>query len=120
MSQVDAPLYVHASRLLRALVERVRRWPERPFRLIGEPLCAEARALLGAIRCALVFPRQRRRHQRAADEALSRLRGLLTAAGDLGLLDDGAAAAFAEETTAIGRMLGGWRKRWRRGSAAAA
>jgi len=73
---------------------------------------AEARALLGSTSLALAFRAERPAHLRDADEALGRLRAYLRLAEtDPPLLDDIAVAEAAEQLTAIGRIVGGWRKR---------
>lgn len=118
MSQIDAPLLTRCQDLFVWLYRRIGRWPERAVRLLGGAIVDEARALLGAVRLALVFPQRRRWHQQAADEALGRLRGLIAVAEAVQLLTADAVAHLAVELTEIGRMLGGWRKRWRRATAA--
>lgn len=109
---VDAMLQDRCEDFARWLLTRVRAWPDNAARLLGEPLFAEARALLGATSLALAFRAERAAHLRAADEALGRLRALLRLAEtDPPLLDPTAVAEAAEQLTAIGRILGGWRKR---------
>lgn len=112
---VDALLYGECEAFARWLLLRVRAWPESARRLLGEPLFTEARALLGAVSMALAFRTDRRLYLHDADEALARLRALvrLTDAPPP-LLDDAARAEAAEKLTAIGRIVGAWRKRLRR------
>lgn len=72
-----------------------------------------ASALLVGVSLALTFPENRADHQRAADEAIVRLRVRLRVARDLGLLSAGAHRHLAGLLISSGRMLGGWRKRER-------
>ena len=111
MSRQDAPLYVRSHDLARSLLDAVVSWPDAPRRVLGEPLATEVRTLLTAVALALAFPDDRAAHQRAADDALLRLRVLLRLATAMGLISEGAASAAHAELTDMGRMLGGWRKR---------
>lgn len=111
MSRQDAPLYIRAYDLARDLLARVQGWPEPQRRVLGEPLAAEARGLVCAVALGLAFPDDRGQHQRAADEALLRLRVLLRLCASADLIPDGAAQAAHTELTDMGRMLGGWRRR---------
>lgn len=113
MSRQDAPLYIRAHALARALHQRVGAWPDPQRALLGQALVAEAMALLCGVSLALAFPKSRPDHLEEADQALLRLRVQLRLAQDLGLLSEGAAAALHAELTDTGRMLGGWRKRER-------
>lgn len=115
---VDAMLYGRCDAFARWLLARVRGWPDNAARLLGEPIFAEARALLAAVSLALTFKSERPRHLRAADEALARLRAMVRLTEvHPPLMDDIARAEAAEQLTAIGRILGGWRKRLGRGDA---
>lgn len=111
MSRQDAPLYIRSYDLACDLHRRVLSWPEATRALVGEPLASEARALVCAVALALAFPDQRAEHQRIADASLLRLRVQLRLAAALNLLTEGGADAAHDELTALGRMLGGWRKR---------
>ena len=60
---------------------------------------------------ALTFPEGRAAQLQAADEAVVRLRERLRLAGALGLLSPGALRQLTGQLSAIGRMIGGWRRR---------
>lgn len=117
MSRRDAPLFSRADAFARWLIERVRRWPPAALRLLGEPLVAEARAVLGGVALALAQPARRVEHLRAIDEALTRLRVWLALTDDLLAADERQTAA--ERVAELGRMVGGWRKRAERARAEA-
>lgn len=108
MSWRDAPLYVEAHDLARWLLERAATWED------GEPahrVAGSACDLLEAVALALTFPARRAEHLEAADGAIVRLRCQLRLARELGLLSPGGQRFAAGRLLAIGRMVGGWRKR---------
>lgn len=110
-SALEAPLYVRSHDLLVWLVGRVAGWPAPMRVLLGEPLVAEARALVGHLGVALTFPAQRDAAQVDADLALARLRFLTRAACDAGGFDPRRSMFVVGEADEMGRMLGGWRRR---------
>jgi hypothetical protein len=117
MSVQGAPLYVRALDLAIALGRAVEPWPPAALGSHGRPLLRAADRLLCEITVALAFPSRRGRSALAADLAAHRLRVRLRVAEGLGLLSAGAALAHQRELLAIGRMLGGWRKRIARAEA---
>ncbi|MCB9765615.1 MAG: four helix bundle protein [Alphaproteobacteria bacterium] len=112
MSWRDAPLYVRCHDLARWLLERCAApaMPAAP----GDVLAGDVQVLLSAVSLALTFPAERAEHLARADRAAVRLRVTLRLARDLGGLSAGAHRYAAGELDQIGRMLGGWRKRWRK------
>ncbi len=111
MSWRDAPLYVEAFDLTRWVAERADTWPHRPLARLATGSACE---LVSAVSLALTFPASRSRHLEAADESIVRLRTHLRLAGGLGCLSAGGLRYAAGRLAAIGRMVGGWRKRLRR------
>ncbi len=111
MSWRDAPLYIEAHDLSVQVLARARAWDEPDRRLLGEPACTAAWELLSAVGSALTFPESRARHLQTADESLLRLRLLLRAARDTGLVSGGWHRQATGRLRAIGRMIGGWKKR---------
>ena len=111
MSPGDAPLYVHAHDLDVWLVARVGGWGESGQRLIGAALVDAAHAVLGGVSVGLTFPRARVDALRAADHALLNLRVLARVAHDAGLFDRTQRRFVIDAADAMGRMLGGWRRR---------
>lgn len=111
MSWRDAPLYVHAHELARDVLPRVETWTGRGGGTLASGVGEAAQALLVAVSLALTFPAERTVHLRAADAEVVRLRVSLRLASDLGLLSAGAARSLHLRLDAIGRMVGGWRKR---------
>lgn len=113
MSWRDAPLYVEAHDLARWLLERTRSWPspggEQLARAVGEA----ALELLTTVALALTFPATRGEHLEAADHAVVRLRAALRLSCELGLLSPGGLRFACGRLQAVGRMIGGWRKRLR-------
>jgi hypothetical protein len=108
----EAPLYVRSHDLSRWVLERVMGWPDELRSVVGEALAAEARALVLSICLALTFPRERAERARDADDSVVRLRELLRLGRDLGALSASCHRYAQAELLEIGRMIGGWRKRW--------
>lgn len=111
MSWRDAPLYVQAHDLTRWVLERAGSWKERGGEPLAGPVAEAVCELLGSLSLALTFPETRADHLQKADEALVRLRVLLRVARDLTLISPGGLRYAEGQLLAIGRMLGGWRKR---------
>ncbi len=111
MSWRDAPLYVEAFDLARWVAERAGKWQHPPM---AELATRSACDLLATVALALTFPRARHQHPGQADAGIVRLRMLLRLAQSLGLLSGGGLRYAAGRLQAIGRMVGGWRKRLRR------
>ncbi len=111
MSWRDAPLYVEAFDLSRWVAERAATWPHRPLARLAT---ASACELVSAVSLALTFPARRPRHLETADENIVRLRALLRLAAALGCLSAGGLRYATGRLAAIGRMVGGWRKRLER------
>ncbi|MCP4990137.1 MAG: hypothetical protein GY928_30095 [Colwellia sp.] len=111
MSWRDAPLYVEADDLAAWVLEQTHRWPPE----VGEhlaPLAARAGCdLVCAVALALTFPARRAEHLEQADEGIVRLRTLLRLARRQHLLSPGGLRHASGRLRAIGRMVGGWRKR---------
>lgn len=111
MSWRDAPLHVEATSLCQDVLTRSSSWAGPGAAPLAAP-CAEAALALGeAVALALTFPEGRAAQLQAADEAVVRLRERLRLAGALGLLSPGALRQLTGQLSAIGRMVGGWRRR---------
>ncbi len=110
MSWRDAPLYVEAFDLTRWVAERAEAWPHQPLARLATGSACD---LACAVSLALTFPDKRWRHLELADESIVRLRTLLRLARGLGCLSAGGLRYAAGRLSAIGRMVGGWRKRLR-------
>ena len=111
MSWRDAPLHVEAAALCEDVHARAAGWAG-PTAALVTPACAEAAlALSEAVSLALTFPEGRAAQLQAADEAVVRLRERLRLAGAQGLLSPGALRHLTGQLQAIGRMIGGWRRR---------
>ena len=111
MSWRDAPLHVEATSLCQDVLTRSSSWAGPGAAPLAAP-CAEAALALGeAVALALTFPEGRAAQLQAADEAVVRLRERLRLAGALGLLSPGALRQLTGPPSAIGRMIGGWRRR---------
>lgn len=113
MSWDQAPIYVEAHDLSRWVVERVQAWPRERDRHLGRPVLAAACELLSSVSLALTFPETRIAHLRQADESVVRLRVLLRLARDTCLISPGGLRHAQGRLRAIGRMIGGWRRRVR-------
>jgi hypothetical protein len=111
MSWRDAPLYVEAHDLAVASIGRATTWSAARGTLLAPVLVRAAGDLLDEVSLALTFPQTRAAHLERADHAVVRLRGALRLARDLGLLSPGALRQADERLGAIGRMIGGWRRR---------
>ncbi len=111
MSWRDAPLYVEAHDLARWVVERSNGWASSDDRHLAPLVAAGACDLLTAVSLALTFPATRASHLEAADHGIVRLRVLLRVANGMGLLSAGGLRFASGRLLAIGRMVGGWRKR---------
>ncbi len=107
----DAPLASVSQALRRLLVERVSAWPTERRELLGAALLGHAAELSETLAIALSFPEDRGEALRLADHALVRLRRALDLAEDLGWISAGFARHAGRETTRLGKMLGGWRRR---------
>ncbi len=112
MSWRDAPLYVEAHDLAAWVLERTGGWRVEAAALAGATSAA-ACDLVTATSLALTFPDRRAVHLEQADESIVRLRTLLRLARRLGWLSAGGLRFAAGRLRAIGRMVGGWRKRVR-------
>jgi hypothetical protein len=110
----DAPLYVRSHDLTRWILERVDTWEGRTAQRLGGAISSAAQGVLCSVSLALTFPEEREEHLSASDRDIVRLRVLLRLAKDLGLLSPGRHRYVSGELLEIGRMLGGWRKRWGR------
>ncbi len=113
MSWRDAPLYVEAHDLARWTLERTNAWASRDDRHLAPLVAGGACDLLTAVSLALTFPATRAIHLEEADHGIVRLRVLLRVARGLGLLSAGGLRFASGRLTAMGRMVGGWRKRAR-------
>lgn len=107
----DGPLWVRCHDLCRWLLAEMTPWPAPAAELVGRPLFAEARAVWCAVAVARAHPDQRATELRIADAALVRVRTL----GALAPFEPAAQLGFGEQTAAIGRMIGGWRRYVARG-----
>jgi len=107
----DGPLWIRCHDLCRWLFAEMAPWPAPAAELTGRPLFAEACAVWCAVAIARAQPDRRAAELRAADSALVRVRTL----GALAPFDPAAQLGFGEQTAAIGRMIGGWRRYVARG-----
>lgn len=114
MSWRDAPLYVRSHDLTRWILERVDTWEGRTAQGLAGSIANAAQGVLCSVSLALTFPKEREEHLSASDRDIVRLRVLLRLAKDLDLLSPGRHRYASGELLEIGRMLGGWRKRWGR------
>lgn len=112
MKPPDAPLYVRSHDLARWIHERILGWDEDLRATLGLPLAKESRGLVLSVCLALTFIRARPQQAWEADQAVARLRELLRLARDLGALPASSHRYAQGELLQIGRMVGGWRKRW--------
>ncbi len=113
----DARRYVEAFDLSVWVAERANAWQHAA---VGRLATDTAIELVSSVSLALTFPDGRDRHLAAADEGVVRLRTVLRVAESLKLLSKGGLRYAAARLAAIGRMVGGWRKRLRRQRPAAA
>lgn len=111
MSWRDAPLYVEAHDLALWVIDRAGSWTSRGEGLLAPPAVNTAHQLVTSVALALTFPTSRKEHLEAADQAIVRLRVTLCLAREMGLLSAGGLRFAAGRLAAIGRMVGGWRKR---------
>ncbi len=114
MSWRDAPVYVEAHDLSRWVLDRCAGWETGPCALLRTPVSAASTRLLISLSLALTFPITRAAHLERADEAIVELRTLLRLVQDLGGLSASQQRFAAGRLQAIGRMVGGWKKRVRR------
>lgn len=112
MSWREAPLYVEAHDLAAWVMERVNAWAWDRDRNLAPLVAAAASELLAQISLALTFPGTRSSHLEQADHAVVRLRVLLRLSHQLGLLSAGSLRFASGRLQAVGRMIGGWRKRF--------
>ncbi len=108
MSWRDAPLYVEAFDLSGWVIERAQSWELEP---LARRAIDEAVELVSSVSLALTFPAARERHLIEAEEGIVRLRTVLRIAEGVGVLSSRRVRFAAERLSAIGRMVGGWRKR---------
>ncbi len=111
MSWRDAPLYVEAFDLTRWVTERTTTWQHQH---LAQLVTSSACELVTAVSLALTFPETRTAHLEQADAGIVRLRTLLRLAQGLGLVSKGGLRYTTGRLEAIGRMVGGWRKRIRK------
>ena len=111
MSGAAPPLVTHCAHLTRALLRRMRGWTPTTMVVIGGPILDASITLQCAVNDALLHRAQRRDELMRADRALTRLRVLIAASDEVpGLFSAGQRIELGAALTAIGRMLGGWRK----------
>ncbi|MEM9291021.1 MAG: four helix bundle protein [Acidobacteriota bacterium] len=109
MSWRDAPLYIESYDLTRWLLERAESWPlEAPLR---HRLVDAGCDLVEAVAVALTFPLERASSLQRADAAIVRIRVLLRLSRDLSMVSSRGVRFANDRLRAIGRMLGGWKKR---------
>ena len=111
MSPRDAPLYIRTRDLVEWLLARILSWDPPRREIIGRPLFEAGETLLDSIALALVMPASRPTHQEIADRAIVRVRELLRLSASQSLLSQRQVRFATDELDAMGRMLGGWRKR---------
>ena len=114
MSWRDAPLWVEAHDLARWVIERVDSWPQERASHLGPLLSEGACELVEATALVLTFPKTRGAALCAADRAIVRLRSRLRLAKELTLISPGGLRFAEGRLRAIGKMVGGWQKRWNR------
>ncbi len=117
MSWRDAPLWLEAHDLARWIIERVDSWSEERASHLGPLLTQGACELVEATALVLTFPKTRGSDLRAADRAIVRLRSRLRLAKELALISPGGLRFAEGRLRAIGKMVGGWQKRWNRRTA---
>ncbi len=110
MSWRDAPLYVEAHDLAGWILERAEGWNGRGEQ-IGRRVTGAACDLVDAVTLALTFPERRAADLERADAAVAVLRTRLRLAQRLGLVSARGLRFACGRLQAIGRMVGGWRKR---------
>lgn len=111
MSWRDAPLYVEAHDLAAWLVERAATWNKPGAACLAPRIAGAACDLVDAIALALTFPTSRSSHLARADTEIVVLRTDLRLAERLGVVSADNLRFACDRLRAIGRMLGGWRKR---------
>jgi len=102
-----APLYRDTVALCGVLVSELE--TRRGFEALRAALTRRALALLADVSLA-VAGHDRDAALAGADESLCVLRATLRIALGVGLLDDEAALAYAEQADRVGRQIGGWRR----------
>jgi hypothetical protein len=107
----DAPLYVESHDLARWVLERTGAWSERSTSCLAKKVEDAACDLVSEVALASTFPVDRAHHLQEADAAVVRLRIFLRLARDVGIQSPGGVRYAAGRLRAIGRMIGGWRKR---------
>lgn len=111
MSWHDAPLYVEAHDLASWIVARAALWREPGGGLLAPRIAGAACELLDAVALALTFPAVRAAYLERADASIVVLRVELRLAEELGIFSARGLRFACERLRAIGRMVGGWRKR---------
>ncbi len=111
MSWRHAPLYIEAHDLAAWIVGRTATWQEDGGECLAPRIASAACDLLDAVALALTFPSRRAHHLERADEAIVVLRTELRLAKQLGLLAARPLRFASDRSRAIGRMIGGWRKK---------
>ena len=105
----DAPLYVESHDLGRWVIEKASSWPSDAH--LAALVTTAGCDLVTAVSLALTFPSDRAEHLCEADRSIVRLRTLLRLAKDLSLISPAGLRFAHGRLQAIGRMVGGWRKR---------
>lgn len=109
MSAHAAPLALRSQELAAWVLDRAAMRPDHPG---AQAMAVAAQDLACELAIALTFPAGRAQHIALADEALVRLRTHLALAERTALLSARQRRYAMAELLEIGRMLGGWRKRW--------
>lgn len=113
MTPKQAPLYIRSHDLAIWLQQRTASWSSTEVKDLAVEISKNARNLLQCVSLALTFPDTRENYRRQADETIVRLKVLLTLAKDLGAISPRQLRFAQGELIAMGRMIGGWRKKAR-------
>lgn len=111
MSWRDAPLYVEAHDLAVWLIERAATLREPAAGFLAPRIVGTACDLVDAVALSLTFPATRPERLAQADAAIVVLRTELRLAEALGVISHRRLRFASDRLRAIGRMVGGWRKR---------
>lgn len=106
----QAPVYVAAYDLARAVLQATDRLPRHRRFVLGRRIEEAALDVVDAVYLALVDPTQRPQRLGQADHALARLRTGLRLAQDLDALGERPAVALGQQLAEVGRQLGGWQR----------
>ena len=109
-----SPLYRDTLAFCGVLLEELAATPLEGLEPLGRRLAEGALRLLDDVALALAGMERRERLE-DADAELCTLRHHLLLAGELTLLGEEAFLGLAEQADTIGRQLGGWQKKLRRG-----